>query len=239
MWQFYCIALFIVVVGLLLSPKDHNKKVLLICFGLFYLLQALRNPSIGTDTHSYIDIFYYVKYGGPLTQTRYEIGYIFFTKLITILFDDPQFLLVITSAFIIGGYALFVYSKSRITWLSAFLFFTAGLFRFSISGIRQNMAIILFLIAMVFLQKKQIIPYCLLIILASLFHSSALVLILLVFIDKIDYKKLKAVFIQIGIIGMILFPLLVRVFITVLPQYARYLNSIYNHGVSLASIMQF
>lgn len=239
MWQFYSIIAWIVLIGVFSLPKEKNKIVMFACFGLFFILQALRHVSIGSDTHSYYNIFQYIVNGGNLLTTRYEIGYVYFTKFIATVFKDPQWLFIITSAFIIGGYSLFVYKNSKITWLSAFLFFTAGLFRFSISGIRQNMAIIFCLIGYSFIKKKKPIIYAAFVIVASLLHSSAILMLPIFFVPLIDYRVFKRWIIPIGVGSVVIFPILTRLFISILPQYGKFMTSIYNDGISIAAVMQF
>lgn len=235
MWQFYLLCFSVIIFGLFYRKKQ-SKNFVYLFFLLILLLQALRASTIGNDTETYIYIFNAVRDG--FTYGRIEKGFLFIVKLCATIFDNSQAFIAVTSIFIMIGYMLFVAKRTKLSWLSVFLFISAGLMRFSFSAIRQNMAIIIFLYSLRFIKRKRIVPYTICIILAATLHQSAILLLLVYFVDRIEIKRFVRLGIPIAIGSTIVFPEVIRLVVGLLPAYARYMTSIYATGVTLAAVMQ-
>src|SRR5699024_3795956 len=74
-------------------------------------------------------------------------------------------------------------------WLSFYLFATFGIFHFSLSGYRQSLAMIGVVISLKFIKQKNVFKFLLTIFLASLFHQSVLVFIIIYPISQIEISK--------------------------------------------------
>ena len=110
-------------------------------------------------------------------------------NIINMLSIDYQVIFFIYSVIIMSGVFYFIKKLSPFKKLSILLFVTVGIFYFStFNGIRQWAAISIGLIAIVKLIEKKHIQFLILVILATLFHLSALLLFILIFF-KIRFSK--------------------------------------------------
>lgn len=135
-------------------------------------------------------------------------------------------------------------------WLAVFLYvFDPYMFLVPASAMRQNVGIVLFLIAIEFLykKKKHIIVYLALTVVAATFHKTAYVLpplVLLAFIN-IKISKLVAtgivfIFASLFLFGNQLYPYVNILVEAVFPKYAHYLygsGSSFNTGIGFAYAM--
>lgn len=206
----------------------------------FFILSALRDSSIGNDTMSYLSIFDRIKLGQlDIQNTNFEIGYIKLNQLTAYFFTNIQSILVVTSILIYLGYFFFIKKNSEAPIFSVFLFMSLGYFGNSMNVIRQQLAMSIIFFAWHYLNKnKIIIPVCL-IIAASLFHNTALIFLLAIFIRKVKVNKISlSVLFFITVIGYVAYQPLLQIFLKIFPMYNSYLGSIYMAGgVRIASVM--
>src|SRR5690625_145635 len=103
--------------------------------------------------------------------------------------DDPQ-IMIFTSALITNVLIVIVfYNYSRFIELSLYVYITGGLFLVSMNGIRQVLAASIAFIAIRFLINGNFIKYSLIILFASTFHQSALVLIPIYFLVRFKARS--------------------------------------------------
>lgn len=162
--------------------SEFDKYYLIVISILFYLQFALRSNFIGNDTIAYV-LLYENLQAIDYTEVmlwigRFEIGYLYFSKIISDIFTSPQFLFVVSGLIIIPAYSVFIYKYSKLIWLSVFLYFTLRYFDENMNILRQALAICFILYSYSFLRKKRLIRFLICVFLASLFHKSAIVFIL-------------------------------------------------------------
>lgn len=215
------------------------------CFGLlmlvFFLLSALRAFTIGADTRAYSILFIEIgKTNGIFlfNAGRYEEGYVFCNKLLSLITNNPQVLIFISSAFIYLSFFLFFKRNSKNLFVVALLFFFCGLFKFSLSAIRQCIALGILMFGYEQLKHKKYFPFVLLAALAFFFHRSSIVFSLLMFLSNFKWKR-NTYLLLFAISVTILFLSFVGVdrFILTLFDYSRYIGSIYDDGLNFASIV--
>ena len=80
---------------------------------------------------------------------------------------------------------LYIFFNAEKPWLSVFCFMTFGLFFNSMNFMRQMIAACILLLAMRFIRKKQLLPYLIVVVFASTFHISALLMIPFYFILRL------------------------------------------------------
>lgn len=241
------IAFYILVIGLL-SKTINNKKVrkvvetILTLFPLF-LLAAFRKYNIGNDTNVYLNLFYQNEYA-PLKEynffeSRYEIGYLLFNKLILLFTNNGQVFLITTSIFIYLGIAFLIIKYSECPWLSSYLFFTMGYFSDSMNTIRLCMAMTILLFSYIFIEKKRFVPFLLLVLMAACFHRTALVFIIAYFAPfiKLNKKTVLVIILLTAIIFLGFAPIL-EFLLSHITIYQYYIGSDYLNGdIRLASVM--
>lgn len=154
------------------------------CFGSFlvlWLIQALRSIYTGTDLHSYIPFFHRSSDMaiGYNDQLHFETGYQIYTQLIShyVTLDENVFL-AITSFFVIAPISYVIYRFSSKPSLSFIIFASFLIYMFSFSGLRQAIALGLTTFSYIYIDKKKLIPFVLIVLLASTFHTSAILFLL-------------------------------------------------------------
>lgn len=184
------------------NRSDKRKRwFLIVSFGAMILLAALRAPTVGIDLAGH--------YGKRYTQiadyrwseipaftgmSKYEIGYCYFCKLLSVICPDVQFFIAVTSAFTCGTMGLFFYRKSSDVVLSTELMLMLGIYYAQMNVIRQELAIAIILLGYLFYSGSRRrwqdgLIFALFCILAATFHTSAFVCISFLLICKFRFRR--------------------------------------------------
>src|SRR5690625_3165787 len=118
--------------------------------------------------------------------------------------DDPQ-IMIFTAALITNVLIVIVfYNYSRFIELSLYVYITGGLFLVSMNGIRQVLAAAISFVAIKYLINGNFIKYSLIILLASTFHQSALILIPIYFLVRFKaWSKVTVTVIIVAVLAVI------------------------------------
>ena len=227
----YLIAIIICILSLALKldKKKGLKKIWLIIMFLFLTgISAFRHFTVGTDTLQYYSSFKIISNLGwnQFSMTRFETGYYMLNKLIAIISKDPQVFLAITSCMIIPVVGVFIYKYSKNVAYSTLLYILLNIYFFHMTGLRQSLAITILLLSVFEIREKHNIKFILLVLLASLFHSSAIIFLLVLFFNKYRYNEKSYVYILLITFGCFVFFKPVFLFIAnILGKYSGYVNS--------------
>lgn len=136
--------------------------------GYFYVYDLVCQDTI-------LDIF---KYFPVKRYMNFEIGYVLFNKLVSVISNGHQLLLVAVSLVSIVPVGYYIFRNSKNIWLSfmlymSFPFFTSAYF----SALRQGIAIGVIVLSYDFIKRRKFMLFMLMIILAFFFHKSAIVCI--------------------------------------------------------------
>ena len=202
---YFVLAGFIPLYGFLTHANRNNfrkKQFVFVVFGIMTLISALRASTIGID----LDLHYAKNYelissvnwsDIPIFATlkQYEVGYCYFTKLLTYISTDVQFYIIFTSVVIYGVHGYFFYKKSEDVILSSSLFMFFCLFYMYMNIVRQAVAVSILLMAyLIFSESKKkvhnYVVFVLLVTLASVFHSSAILCLVYLLFDKLKFTKI-------------------------------------------------
>lgn len=222
--------------------KQHKKIYLMFCLFFIWIIIALRSYFIGNDTITYVTIFPLLAnfplsaYGNNLisvlfTENRFEYGYVLFNKIIYYFSKNPRWLLIISATIIVSlvGYILYKYSDNPS--LSLIIFVTMGFMAGSMSQIRQYIAWSICLFSIKYIMENKFIRFILTIMLAMLFHVSAIVFIPLYFISKIRFTLSKGVKLAILCSPIfIFFNYFSNLVGKIIKSYGNYDNKIANNG---------
>lgn len=238
----FLIAFVLLLALIVFSSGDTPKKrkiYLSICFWPVFLIPALRHPSIGVDTQAYQGIFIDVLNNfGAERQFNQEYGFILFNRLVSLISEEPQAIIIATSFVIALGLILFIYFNSENVWLSLFLFITMYYFYFSMNGIRQFMAIMIVANAYYFARKQKFIPFIMMILFASTFHTTALIGIVLYFINRMKPKVSRLInILAFGIIIGIALEFTLGYIAGLFPRYQIYLSVVEETGGIMTAIV--
>ena len=191
----YIIVMFLILsIGLFFNVNKSyklGKYYLIFIFSILTLLSALRNISVGVDTSQYYEAYKLIGTieWNELDKLRYEIGFSLLCKVLNYISSNPQLLLIVTSIFINSSVGLFIYRNSNNVVLSSFIFITYNLYFNYMNIMRQAIAIAIVLFAYEYLKNKKIIKYSILVLIASLFHTSSIICLLFIIFSKVKYDK--------------------------------------------------
>lgn len=191
----YITMLLISIISLVAAGKVQKKwqKITLYVLSAmpFFIVSAFRYD-VGTD---YLKRYWY-DYNRTvqgINIPNLEIGFKIIIKICIVFSKEPYILFVICSAIIIALIMYTVITKSKNPILSVIIFFLGGFFFDSLNIMRQYiaMSIVLFAYRFLLVENKKIILYILCVILAGTFHSSAYLMLILVFLPKRAYANWK------------------------------------------------
>lgn len=212
----------------------QKRFTFIICFILF-IICAFRSYDyenhIGIDTYTYYSMWNNNLSVNSISdllnfiqddQGYYVVGWI----LGKMNFSFTTILLIETLAYV-GVMYKFIIKYSKEPLLST-LFFICLLFTFSMSAIRQSIAMGICLLAYMLYDKykekklKSIIIYGLLVLLAITFHKSAIIFVPAIFISRIKYnKKIIIAFLVIAALTMIFKADFSRIFVSLAGDYSQ------------------
>lgn len=209
----------------LYTKNKNNKIFLMLSFLPFFLILGLRY-GIGYDyLHIYTPIFNIIVNGG---ETNWEIGIVGLCKLIGIFTKDSFYFFFITA--FITSFLTYkaINENSEMPWLSLLLFVIAGLYMDAMNIVRQSIAISIFIYAYKYIYDKNLKKYIISIIIASLFHESAIILLPIYFMCNMKLTKRKLFLAFLGI--MIILPIANTIFMQILKfsQYSHYMVGTYS-----------
>jgi hypothetical protein len=139
------------------------------------IVSGFRNGKIGNDTENYKLMFQDIAYDD--NNERIEIGYIYLNKFLQFFTSEPQWLFIIVAVFLSVAIGVFVNKNAKDPFLAILFFVTLGLFQFSLSGVRQTIAIAITLLSMELIKKRKLFWFLGFILIASQFHKSAILFI--------------------------------------------------------------
>lgn len=165
---------------LLAMPTKREKKMnfFWLSFVVLCIFSALRY-GFGSDYFSYKKIYDSIHgYGNTALGEYYQKQTLFFW--LNKISPSFYFFVGVTSIFFVGVICIFIYKNCSQTyqWMAVAIFLlNPYLFLINLSAIRQCLAMVLFMIAVEFAYKKKFLIYAILIFVASLFHTSAIILL--------------------------------------------------------------
>lgn len=204
------VILFLYCLSKLYSNRINQKKFFLLfsCLSVI-IFQGLRDFSVGVDLQVYIPAFNNIGKSVSLTfkslvYNNFEPGYIVYNKIVYLLGFDERAFLFITVIIIQVPIFYTIYKYSEKELISVLTYFAIANFIMTFSGLRQAMAMSMCFFAYKYILDKKFVHYIVIIVIAALFHTSALLCLILypLYYFKIDAKR---VFIAIGIIFTFVF----------------------------------
>lgn len=157
-----------------------NKLFVLCALFSLVLISGLRQ-NIG-DTVFYIHSYEINDFTWDYILSNKDIGFGIFQMVLKHFSKDPQVMIFISALITNVLIVTVLYKYSRVIEISLYVYITNGLFLVSMNGIRQVLAASIAFAGIKFLMEGSWKKYILVILLASLFHQSALILIPVYFI---------------------------------------------------------
>lgn len=196
MWLYFLIVIVIISLGVLAEKvKAYNPKncrlFLNIAGIVLTLFLGLRGQNVGSDTISYHRSFANALDRDAFSDTTIETGFRYFCKLCRFFFSSEQFFIFLCSAITIALFISGIKRYQRYIDLRVSLLIFVCIFTFTqLNLMRIYLATSLVFWGFHYLMEDKEKKYCALVILASLVHTSTLVLLLPVFLAKL-YERSK------------------------------------------------
>ena len=191
----------------------HNQKRELVrifvvfSFVLVGGLIALRDSSVGADTLTYYTS--YLSAAGQIVGTNVEnssveIGYIFLVQILNQISSNPQTMFIFEGVLVSIAYGWFIYrnvSDISEAYIAILAYLAFNLFSFQLSGYRQSIAMAICMFAYYFLEKRKMIPFLAVVVVAAQFHASAYFFIPAYFVAIGKSSRLKLVIV--AVVGLL------------------------------------
>ncbi|MGN7763271.1 EpsG family protein [Paenibacillus sp. 22594] len=178
-----------------IRDKKFKLKLVVVWSGfVLFLYGALRSINVGTDVNGYSlsylqlqNISFKEIFLSNTVISRDPFFY-YLLKILTYINTDPQFMIVVTTAIVIICLSVFIYKNSVNPLLSFVLFVGLRFYSFTLSGLRQAVAWSIIMLSYNFIKEKKPIKFLILVLIASLFHKSALI-----FLIAYPFAKIKRI----------------------------------------------
>ena len=216
--------LFLFVLFVAEFSKNYKKTALFSVFIFLSLFVGLRYD-VGTDYENYVDIY-------NTDVSWLEGGFRFFAEWLYDRNLDVTYMFlgiaVVTYGFMFGGLYFMKEANLQLSIIMLSLFTLS----FTCNGIRQALAVSIFLFSYQFIKNRKILPYVLCVFLATFFHASAVLLFPLYFFVHKDLPKKIYVIIYLLSFAFIFMNLetLTSPFSFFLSHEERYLHYVENRG---------
>ena len=168
------------------QSKTLVKIYIFIVFSALFLVAALRETS-GYDYNLYANWYvqiYYRDYDYLMGWSR-EKGFLIPVKILTLLTTHWHPMFVVIALIIAAGIAVYIYKFSSCAYISVAAFICIGLYYNSLNFMRQFIAAIIISFALNYIDTKQPMRFLVLVLFASCFHFSALIMIPFYFLLRI------------------------------------------------------
>jgi len=181
-----------------IKGKKKNYEVV-VFFLIYFIILALRDITVGIDLENYF--YYYEQIGNmdwlELSQHHFEKGYVYLNKIVYLISGgDFRFLLIIIAIITCFPIMYFYKKESYDGEISILLYISATpLFLINFSGIRQAIAIAFAIPIYYACVSKKIFRFIFYVFMASLFHTSAWIMLVMYPLCriKIDYKRFLSI----------------------------------------------
>lgn len=204
----------------------NNTKGKLICILIgiqLFVISAIRVDT-GFDFDDYKNIFLEISNLSIKDFLTFPIekGYELLNAIIAVFTQNFQWVVIITSFLTIFLLTIVIYQYSKYYTLS-FLLYIPFFYFFTLSGVRQGLALSISLMSFRFLKEKKFFKYLLVILLAASFHYTALVMIPAYFVlnIKLDWKRMSVI----GALAFLVYLFTEKIFLLMtrlIPKYAGY-----------------
>lgn len=209
--------------------KKYNNGFIILAVISLIVVSGFRYKS-GTDFHTYTEMFEVTSENETLElEEQNDVGFFIMCRLLSQISQDPQIMFLATSIVTNLLIVLVLRKYSRRFELSMWLYITTFVYYSTFNGVRQWMAAaIIFTGTKYLLEERNFIKYLLIVLFASLFHGSVLIMIPVYFFINSDTFSKRNLLMIVG------FVLAVFAYSEFLPILARLLEGTqYAHYVQI------
>lgn len=186
------LALFVILLYFLCKGGNKDiKGFVIVTTVIMAVMAGLRHEGVGSDTYgtmmsyerfagtSWSEVFQRVvlMYLHPDSEVGKDPGEIIFFKLLSYINTSGRFMIMVVACITMLFVGNFFYKNSRTMEeaLFGFLFYITMFYQYlPNSSVRQSLSVAIVLFAYRYLEKKKVFKYIVIVLLASLFHKSAI-----------------------------------------------------------------
>ncbi len=176
------------------KPSNTKNAIFTVIAFTQLLIIMLCRYQIGYDYNMYAVGFNFMNDDGfsNFTYKDWETGFVVLTKLLGLILPDYIWYMGVLTFITILPAAVFIYKNSEMPWVSTILYINLFLFFMSMNFLRQAIAMSFVMLAWHFVKRNKFFPFLILILIASLFHQTVLVMIPVYFLIKMQptFKEL-------------------------------------------------
>jgi hypothetical protein len=180
---------YIVVLGIVKlfipSSSKYNKSFVIFAGSLLFLICALRNVEFGPDPIGYVRSYMSLScislselWINFITGAGKDPFFYLFSKVISLFGASYQVWLAIIAAIFCISVSKLIYKYSDEVYLSFIALLSLGYLYFSLTGLRQTLALSMVLLSYKYLRERKLFPFIALVLLGSLFHGSGLIFLI-------------------------------------------------------------
>lgn len=220
--------------GKCINPKRSDEKILFCLIIIFlWVLTAFRGRNIGNDTITYLNYLNKIKQSGLNKNYDIELGYQLYCLIIGKITKNENAILIVTATICYFGVGAYTLKYSHNLRFSLILLFCICFSAFT-NTMRQSLAMIMCLFAYECLKRKKHLIFILLVLMASTFHISALIVLILL-LNKFFSRNIKFVcFLALALAILSASDVISSVLQKIVPSYENYFNSTYKSSGWLA-----
>lgn len=199
-----------------------TELLFFIDFVLLICIAALRNQSVGTDSKTYffwidqLHNYSFLELHNWVAASGIEIGYAIVSKVVMAVFRSREVVLVVINSIILIGILILSKQHGNHIIFSLFLFLAFSMYNQSMNINAQYIAAIILAVSIKYLHEKDIKKFIALVIIATLFHTSAI--IGLVFIPMAYFEKsairYSLIIIAVAFIGSLFAPRVINAIVS-------------------------
>lgn len=185
----YFFILSFVSLWIIIERESIKRNALVLPTLLLVLFATIRSVNVGTDTPVYVNNFISSSPENYIFNPDLDYGYQFFEYFLLHITNDYWFLFAVTS-FVIVTLSLYTIKKYSINYLiSVWVYLTFGFYTFFFNTLRQGLAISICFFSLSFLFERKYFNYFIFVLFASLFHVSALIMLIFLFTPILERFK--------------------------------------------------
>lgn len=218
------------------SIKFQRRHFLVLCCSELIILAGVRGYNIGADTPIYLRALNYYTalpknqiFSAKLVYPfDFELGYFWLTKVAAWMGLSNTVFLFLVAAIIYIPVFISIYRYSKVPIVSIFAYFGFGMFTYSLGLFRQFISISIALYGVKYVEKREFWKFVIIVIIAMFFHTTALVVLPVYFLNKMHSKKLSLMLMPLELICLFMGRKIILILISIFPKYVGYLGSKYD-----------
>lgn len=209
-----------------------KRYYLNILFFILVLIMGLRGISVGVDTLNYLEIFEDISkasFNSLISGFFYgsqEIGFVVYVKLISLIWSNYQFYLLISAFLYCFLFKRFIEHSTKDYFIASIIFLSVGIYLGAFNMFRQMFAIALLINAWLYFKEKRFYLTILISLLAFTFHVSSIFFVIVYVIYALKDRVRIIRFIPLILLLVYgIFDILLDKFAPYLMHYNNYLDN--------------